>query len=383
MNMNMNINTQPLTNRVQHVLTNLYRQLPTFSMTQLMMFVMIVILILLIISFIQSRLSLRKSECTALKKVYTDFPAISSVSTKHYEHPLRDYYIKTAYNCCAPGNMKNSFVDLCALKTVIQQGARCLDFEIYSVNNEPVIATSSEDEYTIKESYNSIPFAEAMKTVGDYAFSGSSCPNPNDPLILHFRVKSNNKKIYEDMAKAIYQYLEQYSLGKDYSYEYGGKNIGTLPLKTFLGKIIISVDKSNPLFQQTDLDEYVNIGSNSVFMRALRYKDVAYTHDMNELVEYNKKNMTIVLPDIQANDANPSASLAMKYGCQMVGMSFQNFDNNMEFYDLFFDNDGYAFVLKPESLRYVPVTIEAPSPPPKDQSYEPRVKKTDYYNFTI
>ena len=33
------------------------------------------------------------------------------------------------------------------------------------------------------------------------------------------------------MAKAIYQYLEQYSLGKDYSYEYGGKNIGTLPLK--------------------------------------------------------------------------------------------------------------------------------------------------------
>ena len=67
----------------------------------------------------------------------------------------------------------------------------------------------------------------------------------------------------------------------------------------------------------------------------------------------------------------------------MVGMSFQNFDNNMEFYDLFFDNDGYAFVLKPESLRYVPVTIEAPSPPPKDQSYEPRVKKTDYYNFTI
>lgn len=64
----MNINTQPLTNRVQHVLTNLYRQLPTFSMTQIMMFAMIVILILLIISFIQSRLSLRKSECTALKK---------------------------------------------------------------------------------------------------------------------------------------------------------------------------------------------------------------------------------------------------------------------------------------------------------------------------
>lgn len=369
--------------RFKNMFQNLYKNFSSFSTTQIMIFIMIVVLILLIISFIQSRLSLRKSECAALKKVYTDFPAISSVSSKHYEHPLRDYYIKTAYNCCAPGNMKNSFVDLCALKTVIQQGARCLDFEIYSVNNEPVIATSSEDEYTIKESYNSVPFSEAMRTVRDYAFSGTTCPNPNDPLILHFRVKSNNKKIYEDMAKAIYENLEQYSLGKDYSYEYDGKNIGTLPLKTFLGKIIVSVDKSNPMFQNTRLDEYVNIASNSVFMRALRYKDVAYTHDMSELVEYNKKNMTIVLPDLQSNDENPSASLAMKYGCQMVGMSFQNFDNNMEFYDLFFDNDGYAFVLKPESLRYVPTTIEVPEPPPKEYSYKPRVKKTDYYNFTI
>ena len=29
------------------------------------------------------------------------------------------YYIKTAYNCCSPGNFKNSFVSICALKKVI------------------------------------------------------------------------------------------------------------------------------------------------------------------------------------------------------------------------------------------------------------------------
>ena len=32
------------------------------------------------------------------------------------------------------GSYKNDYVNLCALKSCIKQGARCLDFEIYSVN---------------------------------------------------------------------------------------------------------------------------------------------------------------------------------------------------------------------------------------------------------
>jgi hypothetical protein len=58
-------------------------------------------------------------------------------------------------------------------------------------------------------------------------------------------------------------------------------------------------------------------------MRSLRYYDVKFTPDMQELIEFNKKNMTIAMPDLSADADNPSASLAMKYGCQMIAMAFQ------------------------------------------------------------
>ena len=42
--------------------------------------------------------------------------------------------------------------------------------------------------------YNKVDFSEALQIVNNYAFSGGSCPNPNDPIILHFRISSNNEK---------------------------------------------------------------------------------------------------------------------------------------------------------------------------------------------
>ena len=64
-------------------------------------------------------------------------------------------------------------------------------------------------------------------------------------------------------------------------------------------------------------------------------------------------------------------------------MSFQNYDTNLEYYNAFFDKQKAAFVLKPAKLRYIPVTIPQPTPPPKDYSYETRTLKTDYYSYNI
>ena len=349
------------------------------------LYLIIFVLIVIIIMFARNTLNMKHNNCNKLNKIYTNFPTISPVSSNAsvLNNSLRDFYIKTAYNCCSPGYFKNSFVDLCALKKIIQQGARCLDFEIYSVDDEPVIATSTESEFDIKETYNSVEFSKAMSMVRDYAFSFATCPNPTDPLILHFRIKSNNKVIYKKMARSIQKYLESYVLDKDYSYESDGHNLSALPIKNFLNKVIIVVDKSNPLFEDTELNEFVNFSSNAVFMRSLRTDDVIYTHDMDELVNYNKKNMCIVLPNVDYKDNNPDSSTVMKFGCQMIGMSFQNFDANMEFYDLFFDKKGYAFALKPDQLRYIPTTIDIPKSPSKNISYGTRKIKSDYYNFDI
>ena len=63
-----------------------------------------------------------------------------------------------------------------------------------------------------------------------------------------------------------------------------------------------------------------------------RNYDVQYTHDPDGLKEYNKKNMTISMPDLSALNNNVPAQLHFSYGCQMVCMNYANFDSNMQFY---------------------------------------------------
>jgi hypothetical protein len=343
------------------------------------------ILIFVMILYVYNKRKLNQENCDNLDKIYSDYPLIHSIdpNEEQYKYLLRDYYIKTAYNCCCGGDFKNDYVNTCALKKCIQQGARCLDFQIYSVDNKPVISTSSVDDFFIKETYNYVDFGDAMEIVDKYAFSGSTSPNPRDPIILHFRISSNRKEIYDTMADIIQNTLSDRVLGKEYSYEFEGYNLGAVPLANFMGKVIIIIDRSNDLFEDTNLKEYCNIASNSIFMRALRNYDIQYNPNIDELTYYNRKNMTIVMPDLSSDDINYGAGLAMSYGCQMIGMNMQNFDSNMEYYDIIFDENGSAFKLKPKALRYIPVTIDQPTPQDPKLSYANRNVESDFYSFNI
>lgn len=331
------------------------------SITQVMVIV-ICILFFTIFMWCYNKVGLNENNCYKLEKLYDSFPMIKGINPANpaYAYKLRDYYIKTAYNCCAGGKYKNDFVNLCALRNCIKQGARCLDFEIYSVNNFPVIAVSTADNYSVKESYNTITMDKVLDTISKYAFSGGNCPNPDDPLILHFRIMTNSIKIHNQIATELYNTLQDKLLDKEFSYENSGKNIGSYPIKLLMGKVIIMVDKTNPLFSTSTLNEYINIASNSAFVRLLRYSDVIYCPDKEELIEYNKQNMTICIPDISPNTTNYSAALVQTYGCQLIAMSFQNFDNNLQYYTQIFDDAGSAFVLRPDRYRYVPIFIPEP-----------------------
>ena len=117
-------------------------------------------------------------------------------------------------------------------------------------------------------------------------------------------------------------------------------------------------------------------------MRILHYETLKYTQDLT-LKDFNKKNMTIVIPNYMANNTNPNFNIARQYGCQFIAMSFQNYDSNLEYYNAFFDGKKTAFVIKPAALRYIPVTIKKPPPAPPEYSYATRPIKSDYYNYSI
>ena len=348
--------------------------------------IMIIVTIVLVIVYYYYITSLMPKECSIMEKKYgTINGKIKSINAKDPKcgYTLKDYYIKTAYNCCSGGSYKHDFVNLCNLKNVLKQGVRGLDFEIYSINNKPVVATSTNSSYYIKETYNSVPFSDVMNIIVNYAFSGGTAPNPNDPILFHLRIKSNNIEMYKNLAK-IFKENRRYFLGPEYSYEYSGKNIGDVKLTDLSQKIILIVDKSNNKYlDNEDFYEYVNVTSNSVFMRGLNFYNVKNTPDLSELQNFNKKNMTICMPDKGTSPPNPSAVVARETGSQMTAMRYQNYDVNLQEDEKFFNDNGYAFVLKPERLRYIPVTIPKATPQDPAVSYQTRKVKSDYYDFKV
>ena len=301
---------------------------------------------------------------------------------------LRDYYVKTAYNCCSTGNFSNDYVSTCALQNAIKMGCRCLDFEVYGYKGQPIISTSLSDDKCIKETYNSVPFDEAMSTIATNAFSTNStvCPNPNDPLLLLFRIKTNDVDVLNSMAESISSNLKD-RLMPEYNHEFGGKNISAEPIIKFAGKVIIVVEAIPLLYQPgaEKMYEITNLTSNA-FLRILKVFDVLNSPDITELTTFNKQYMTIVIPDdsMSVNNYDPMPpSLA---GCQAMAMSFQLLrDGNLDIYNDWFQAgpSKSAFLLKPADLMFKPQTIPVPKPQNPALSFASRPLKSDMYSFSI
>jgi hypothetical protein len=355
-----------------------------FQSYMIMAFIFIILIIFIAYMIYLSRL--KNNECSYMNDLYPSIDGNLRPITSgdpDCSGNLFDYYIKTAYNACSGGSYKNDFVDICNLKAVIKQGVRCLDFEIYSINNKPVVATSTIDNYFVKETFNNVDFGTVMDTIVSYAFASGTCPNPTDPLLIHLRCMSNNQDMYTNLANNFASY-NNYMLGPEYSFESDGINLGNVPLLSLQNKIILIIDRTNTAFlENSNLVEYVNLTSNSVFTRLYTYYNVKNNPDINELTEYNRTGMTIVLPDGGTNPANPSGMICRASGCQMVAMRYQYVDNYLMENALFFDEGGYAFVLKPQPLRYAPVTVPAPNPQNPNYSYATRNVATDYYSFNF
>jgi hypothetical protein len=349
-------------------------------------FIIIALIIVVLIIYIIYLTRLNTSECNTMTSLYGKMDShLTSInpSDPDCSGNLFDYYIKTAYSCCSGGSYRNDFVNICNLKNVLKQGARCLDFEIFSINNQPVVSSSTSDDVYIKETFNYVNFSDVMKTINSNAFSSGTAPNYNDPLIIHLRFQSNIQKMYSNMADVLQKY-DSILLGSEYSFENNNQNLGNTPLVDFMGKVIIIVDRSNTSFMENqDFLEYVNLTSNSVFMRAYDYYGVKNNPDINELTDFNRTGMTIVFPDNDTNPGNPSGYLTRECGCQMTAMRFQYVDNYLEESTGFFDKAGYAFCLKPAYLRYQPITIPVPTPQNPANSYQTRNVGTDYYNFNF
>ena len=368
-----------------------------------MIFVYLVLTLLIIIIFIMMYFyynSLKGKEVSNLSALYGDlngkikslnqsviYDRNANSESQTNDFRFRDYYIKTAYNCCSGGNYRNDYVNLDIMKILLKQGVRGLDFEIYSYDNQPIVGTSTIDNNYVKETFNYVTFVDVMETIRNYAFSTSTAPNSSDPIILHLRIKSNNIEMYKNFALLLQKY-DDILLGKKYDSEFNGHNFGAVPIHELLGKVVIIVEKINTSYLECpEFYKFINMTSNSVFMKAIRYNDIATMQiSADDLIAFNKQNMTICMPDQGSNPSNPNFNALIETGCQLLAMRYSYSvadEADLEANDAFFDDHGYAFVLKPEKLRYIPVTIPAPPPQNPELSYATRTIQSDFYKFEI
>ena len=379
-NKGININFLPSTAAIRNALTSQVTPMAIhwFGMA------FVIVVILWLITYVTTKINLEQTNCTVITDVNKSSPATkinskwtTSSSPDYAGKTLRDFYIKTAYNCCASGQFKSDYVSLCALQNVIKQGVRCLDFEIFCVDNTPVVGVSSIDIIGIKQSYNSIPVSQVLKELNNIAFSETSgiCPNPKDPLLLHFRVKTNNENILNMLASEIAENLGDKLLPIEYMREANGTNITKRPIKDFIGKVVIMVEKNSKsnvmplLYQSKTMWELTNVTTNSVFIHEKRYMDIKNSNDLETVTNFNKQNMTLVLPELSVSNANYISTIPQALGCQLMAMNFQNVDQNLLTYNELFEKKESAFVPKPNELIYIPVLVSAPAPLPSILSY--------------
>ena len=352
----------------------------------------VIVILLWVITYITAKLNLDKSNCTTISDANPKPADLGSLSSKltspeYMGKNIRDFYIKTAYNCCASGDFKSDYVTMCALYNVIAQGCRCLDFEIYCLNDTPVVAVSSIDQIGVKQSYNFLSAAEVLEAVNTYALNSNGstlpkfvpgstnekqrfCPNPNDPLFLHFRLKTTNVKVVNQLAAIIAEIFQSKLLPIQFMRESNGKNMTKTPIKDLVdninGKVVIMVEKNSNtgnmpiLYQSANMWDLTNITTNSVFIHEKRFTDIKNTNAPKEIIEFNRQNMTLVLPDLNEANTNYIYVVPRMLGCQFIAMNFQNYDQNLISYNKFFENSKCAFVPRPKELLYVPVEVPLP-----------------------
>ena len=341
----------------------------------------IIAILLLFFTWVGTTLSLNSSNCTKYKKQFdllnqsysyasiysncTNPNSVNSLYCNKESATLRNFYIKTAYNCCNSDGYKNNWVHLCALQNALALGARCLDFEIYSLKHQPIIASSSNTNFSFKETFNFLTLEEVLdEIVNGQVNTFSTMGETREPLLLHFRIKSEHAEMFDNMGQIINEkFYGNGSNGiltplKGVKASESGKGIDRFPINELSGKVIIMIDSPyKEIIKNTLLHNVTNLYSGDHY-KVYRRSQI---DSENELLKSSTKNkIHIVLPDLNNKLSNYDISEPFKNGCQIMAMKFQQNDLNLRSYlDLFKNSNNRglnstknaSFILKHKTLR--------------------------------
>lgn len=297
---------------------------------------------------------------TEIKSMVFEPTGISSLSESTSSHVLRQYCVKSSFNSASSGK----YVSTDAIKHVLSRGCRFIDFEVFLIDDDAQVAYSDDPTFVTVKSNNSITLNSALQSIIVNAFSAPS-PNPDDPLFIQLRIKSNSSNIYNLIGMAINNYLSN-KLHK-------GQVTGDTPLSKLMGKIILIIDttlspnygknelypkcmsnnvdgKLNTTDECVNLSKYVNIESGTSNLRRYTYKSLLgqMTTPLT-LIDSDHSETDVVLFRLVCPDDNDTKNpyyqdFLINYGVQFISYKFYVTDTELTQYEHFFSEHKTAFV---------------------------------------
>lgn len=288
---------------------------------------------------------------------------------------LCDYYVASSAYSVFPSNSVSDYISDSILPLVIKSGARLVELDIYSDERDQPVVGLKNQNLGYDYSYNNLPFQACCVAIANSAFDLAETPVANDPFILSLVFHTDKTVTLDAAAEILKDTLRKNMLPPEYSYQ--RRDLAAEPLCNLKGKLILVSGE----VKGTKLEELVNLSWTSSNLRRLTYMQASQPYDHDELVDYNRQKITMVVPDAAASLKNANPEILFAYGCQWNLMTYGSVDAMMELYVAHFQER--SFVEKPESLRYKKVEYQKPDPPNPALSLQPKNMSTPVFNVTL
>lgn len=310
---------------------------------------------------------------------------------KYNNSIVADFFTSSSINTACMGNLKYDYLHLDVIKKVLLAGARYIEFSVMandlSDHPTPVVSRGNK-EGQWQTQLNNLLFDEVCYTIKKFAFQSYMDNNQQlrentYPLFIYLDIKSDNINLINDIGLIIEKIFGNRLTSKKHNYAF--IDLAHVPICEIFGKIIIMSNAKN--IEGTQLDGLINykklkrlhvkelnyynfreeaklkgikIKEDSKNINELNLKDLTLDsknmgldiiNSPDHLTKYTKSNLVLVYSNLDSDTqlTNSDFSLAMSYGCQFVGMNFQEFDTNMKNYVKIFEK--CPFKLKNKSLR--------------------------------
>lgn len=329
--------------------------------------------------------SLTPSRTQAILKATPKFQAYEQVTKlaplgcpAASDFKLHDYYVASSSYSLFPGSDVYDYISDQILPLLIKSGARLVELDIYADENDKPVVGLKNQKLGTDYAYNTVSLDACCVSIANNAFNSVSCPVSSDPFVLSLVFHTDNANVLNAASEIIKTTCRPHLL--DASYGYQRKNLATEPVCNLQRKIIIV--SGGGQMKGTHMEELVNLSWSSSNLRRMTYTQASQPHDPDELINFNRSHITMVVPDIGDDLTNYNPQIVLSYGCQWVMMNYGSLDSMMEMYIGEFQEN--SFVLKPAPLRPLkPKKYKQPTLPDPNLSFQPMQKTSPIYSVTI